>query len=297
MALAIAFSTCFPLNAAKSEQETGNSEALLFLSKRRGSHFQSSLMSKETDKTVRTPSEVYQAVLSKHVQGVRFDYKSLKNEPDALNSYLEWVSQQKVDDFSLKEELAFIINAYNAYTLKAVIDHYPISGSRKGWPSNSIGQIPGVWKKWKIRVAGKDMTLDELEHRWIRSLDEPRIHFGVNCASIGCPPLRKEVFRASELEVQLEEQTSEFLASNHGLRFTPVSRELGLSKLFEWFHRDFEGEATPWSRKYGKFAGVVGFVSKYLKPSLVYRLKNEVIKVSFFDYDWGLNEVVQSRSE
>lgn len=267
----------------------------MLLSDKRAAHSRSGTLSSENRRT--SPREAYQRVLSKHVKGVRFDYQSLKNDPVALNLYLEWISQQKVDEFSLEEELAFTINAYNAYTLKAVIDHYPINGRRKGWPSNSIGQIPGVWKKWKIRVAGENTTLDELEHRWIRSLDEPRIHFAINCASIGCPPLRSEAFQASKLEKQLEEQTREFLASNHGLRFTPVSQELSLSKLFEWFSRDFVGEAKPWSRKYGKYAGVVGFVSRYLKPSLVHRLKSEKIKVSFFDYDWGLNEVRKSRSE
>jgi len=283
------------LNAVESKRESHDSEAMLILSDKRAAQSESSAFSSETGRI--SPKEAYQSVLSKHVQVVRFDYQALKNEPDGLNNYLKWISHMKVDEFSLAEELAFTINAYNAYTLKAVIDHYPISGKRKGWPSNSIGQIPGVWKKWKIRMAEQEMTLDELEHRWIRSLDEPRIHFAINCASIGCPPLRNEPFQASKLELQLEEQTREFLASNHGLRFTPVSQKLSLSKLFEWFSRDFEGEAKPWSRKYGKYAGVVGFVSKYLKPSLVHRLKNETIQVSFFDYDWGLNEVRKLRSE
>ncbi|MDG2171001.1 MAG: DUF547 domain-containing protein, partial [Opitutales bacterium] len=150
-------------------------------------------------------------VLKKHVLGSNVDYASLAKDTQLLDRYLtqlDAVPRAVVDAWTRDKQLAFWINAYNAFTLRVILDYYPIkTWTFKGLvvPWNSIIQIPGVWKKIKWEVAGQSLTLDHIEHGLIRpTFNEPRIHFAIVCASIGCPSLRAEAITFDKLEDQLE---------------------------------------------------------------------------------------------
>ena len=137
------------------------------------------------------------------------------------------------------QRMAFWINAYNFFTLHAIVDHYPIRGSWfSRYPQNSIRQIDGVWTRLTWRVAGRQVSLDDIEHRILRpEFKDPRIHFAVNCASLGCPPLRGEPYRAGTLDAQLDDNARQFLASPHGLRVD--GRTLAVTSILKWYGGDF----------------------------------------------------------
>lgn len=209
------------------------------------------------------------------------DYAGLKKNDAALKSYLSTVtsvSSAAYADFSEDEKLAFLINAYNAFTLELIITNYPIQSIKD---LGSILRSP--WKKKFFTILGKESNLDGIEHGRIRKeFAEPRIHFAVNCASIGCPALRAEPFLAESLEEQLEDATRLFLKDKSRNRFEVESSQLLLSGIFNWYGEDFiESKGS-----------VEAFVAPYLATA---NAPAEVIasakKTSFLDYDWGLNEL------
>ncbi|NQZ00409.1 MAG: DUF547 domain-containing protein [Bdellovibrionales bacterium] len=207
------------------------------------------------------------------------NYKALKQSPAQLDSYLEQLSavtKNEYSAFSREQKLAFLINAYNAFTLKLIINHYPVK---------SIKDIGGLfsspWKKEFFKLWGKDMYLDKIEHKILRKkFKEPRIHFAVNCASIGCPALRGEAFTSEKLNMQLEEQTQIFLTDESRNFINKTSKEVHLSKIFDWFEGDFEkGGST-----------VAKFVAPYMTSDIDLQKQLESYEIEHTDYDWKLNE-------
>ena len=199
--------------------------------------------------------------------------------------------------------MAFWINVYNALTLKAIVDHYPIQSSFLKsfvYPRNSIRQIPGVWDKLTFSVMGRDMTLDEIEHRVLRArFNEPRIHMALVCAAKGCPPLRNEQYTAAKLERQLDDQTNRFLSNAKKFRIDRENKTVYLSPIFDWFGDDFikTYRANRAFQGYSaKERAVLNFVSRYLgDPDRMY-LEKGGYSLSYLPYDWSLNEKVSRDS-
>lgn len=227
----------------------------------------------------------WSVILQKYVHAVgpasQVDYGGLKKETSSLESYLaslSSVSKKEFDGFSREEQMAFLINAYNGFTLQTVVQHYPIK---------SIKDIGSFFKNtWKIKffkLFGEETNLDAIEHEMLRkNYKEPRIHFAVNCASIGCPALRNEAYTAARLNQQLEEQTKQFLRDGSRNKIDDKNMKLELSMIFDWFKEDFEREGS----------SVPKFVAKYITDDSALRAKVEKgeFKVSHLDYDWGLNK-------
>ncbi|MEM1441443.1 MAG: DUF547 domain-containing protein [Verrucomicrobiota bacterium] len=199
-------------------------------------------------------------------------YSSLKADRAGLDQYLEKtgaVSRSTFDSWSRNEQLAFLINVYNAETLQLIIDNYPTKSIRK-----LGGFLGSPWKKDVVVLFGKKTTLDFVEHDFIRVdyADEPRIHFALVCAAKGCPPLRREAFTAGRLESQLEDQTKTFLTDKEKNRVEGDT--LYLSSIFDWYGEDFT--------KTGKSLGE--YVDRYMPGSAAGK------PIKYTDYDWGLNE-------
>lgn len=161
----------------------------------------------------------YAATLKTYVnnQGM-LNYKELKSNREKLDSFVFSVGRLNTESYekwSEKKKIAFWLNIYNGLTLKAIIDNYPIKSSffkARLYPKNSIRQISGVWDKLKFTVMGREMTLDEIEHKTLRkNFNEPRIHVALVCAAMGCPLLRNELYTGDKLDVQLNDQTHRFL--------------------------------------------------------------------------------------
>ena len=157
------------------------------------------------------------------------DYFAFKNNEERLEDYLEYLSENQPKKSSAKnEKLAYWINAYNAFTVKLIIDNYPIK---------SIKDIGKPWDKKFITIDGKNLSLNHIEHEILRKMNEPRIHFAIVCASFSCPKLDNQAFTADKLEAQLTRVTKAFLADKN--RNEISEKSIKISKIFDWFSKDF----------------------------------------------------------
>ncbi len=228
---------------------------------------------------------LWNEILNKYVdadRGVsRVDYQAIQRNQVALNQYLEElvsVSLEEYRGWSKSQRLAFLINAYNAFTVKLIVGNYPVDSIKDlgGWLSSP-------WKKKFFTLLGEEKHLDNIEHDIIRKdFDEPRIHFAVNCAAVGCPPLRQEAFVAERLDQQLEEATQVFLMDERRNRYDPESKRLELSSIFKWYGYDFEKKA----------GSTEAFVTPYITqdPQAQERIRRREVQVRYLDYDWSLND-------
>ncbi len=206
------------------------------------------------------------------------DYKGIKEEDSKkLSIYLKSlssVSKKEYRSFSKDERLAFLINAYNAFTIDKIVKNYPVK-SIKDLSTSVFGvPVPGksVWDEKFFKFLGKKRSLNDIEHGMIRkSFKEPRIHFAVNCASIGCPSLANNAFVASSLDAQLEKAALNFL--NNKMKNKVKGKTIYHSKIFTWYGGDFE---------------VIGGFKKYIKTKLGLSGKFDFEDL---DYDWNLNKL------
>lgn len=222
----------------------------------------------------------YARVLETVVEDARVDYVKLKADTAELDAYLNEVAlvpQAEFAQWTEADQLALLLNLYNARTLRLIVDHYPIKSIR------NIGFLPGAaWRELIVRFGGQIMTLGHLENKIIRAdYDEPRIHFALVCAALGCPPLRGEPFVGDRLEQQLDDQARQFLAESDKNRFDPERNTLYLSPIFKWYDDDFIKPA--------------GSLAAYVKPFLpeaqqIALTEPSKVKVRFTQYDWGLNQ-------
>lgn len=213
----------------------------------------------------------YAALLAKYVgpKGVRYaEWKANAADVAALNAVTEGIAADKLPG-GRDEKLAFDINAYNAWTLKGVLDAYPIKSVR------DVAPLFGFFTRSNITVAGERTSLNNLEKKVIiPTFKEPRVHFALNCASRSCPPLRPEPYTGGSLGGQLDEQATGYLNTNPlGLK-VEGKEKVEASQIFEWYAKDFEPAG-----------GAVAFINRYRKEKLP-----EGVKVGFQKYDWSLNE-------
>lgn len=207
------------------------------------------------------------------------DYQKLKDGPAKLDHYLstlEKVSLTEFDTFTQEQKLAFLINAYNGFTLKLVTLNYPVSSIKK------IGGLSGPWKIRFIELLGEKRHLDDIEHNMIRKwFQEPRIHFAVNCASIGCPDLSQVAYEDVNLDQQLEEAASSFLGNQTLNRLSKSGKTLEVSSIFNWFKKDFVTS----------HGSLPNFLVQYLP--LAQAEKQQVLSgeigIKYLEYDWSLN--------
>ena len=231
-------------------------------------------------------------LLQKHVKPIAgssaLDYAAFKRDRVLLRNYLQslaLVSQEVFDSWPNEYQLAFLINAYNAATIELILAHYP--------KIESIRQIRSPWSKKFISLFGKKFSLDNIEHDMIRGsgrYNEPRIHFAVNCASIGCPPLLNTAYEGEKLDAQLEASTKLFL-SDKSRNFYDGQR-LNISKIFSWYRKDFE-------QGWGGANSLAEFLSLYqeslsLNDTQISALIEGDIKIKSTSYDWDLNIIMGS---
>jgi hypothetical protein len=243
----------------------------------------------------------YAAVLKDHVDDKGMvNYKRLKASPQKLNAFvaaMSTVQPNSYEKWNKKEQIALWLNAYNALTLKAIVDNYPIKSSffrSRIYPKNSIRQIPGVWSKIKFNIMGRDLTLGQIEHEILRKkFNEPRIHMAMVCAAMGCPPLLNKPYFAQRLNEQLQGRTRRFLANPAKFRIDSKAGVVYLSPIFKWFKGDFFNKYAPekYISKHGKeVSAVLNFIAGHLeKPDREYLLAGN-FKIKYLKYDWSLNE-------
>jgi hypothetical protein len=232
-------------------------------------------------------SSAYAEVLQQVVtpQG-RVRYAALEADPAGLDAHLAAVASGDPSDLARRPEadrVAFWINAYNAITLKTIIDNYPVqprglAGLR--YPPSSIRQIAGAWSDRRWTVLGRKMSLDDIEHETLRrQFAEPRVHVALVCAALGCPPLRSEPYEGARLASQLDDQARRYLASPAGLQLATDGRSVAVSAIFKWFAADFEATG-----------GVRAFLACHAPEAARRAVADQRSRITYLDYDWSLND-------
>lgn len=236
------------------------------------------------------------ALLARHVvllrggQASQVRYAGFASDRAALKGYLAALSAVPASafaGFSKPQQQAFLINAYNAFTVELILSRYPALKSIK-----DLGSLfSSPWKPKWIPLLGSTLSLDDIEHETLRKpgvYDEPRVHFAVNCASVGCPMLREEAFVADRLEAQLAQQAQRFMADRSRNRWNSAQGRLELSKIFDWYGGDFQ-------RGHQGIRSLPGFAARHAdvladNEAERARLRSEKFDITFLDYDWALND-------
>ena len=229
----------------------------------------------------------WDALVKKHVvlldggRASRLDYAAMAKDRKALKDYLADLSRVPEAEFkawSRSEQMAFLTNAYNAFTVEKILARYP--GIRSIWDFGRIFGNP--FKEEFFTLLGERRSLDGIEHGLLRPVfREPRVHYAVNCASIGCPMLREEAYVPGRLDEQLEEQARRFLSDRSRNRYDAASGKLQVSRIFDWFAEDFE----PRGRYFAPYA-------ELLSDDAAGRdaVRGARAGLDFLDYDWSLND-------
>jgi hypothetical protein len=240
-------------------------------------------------------------LLHKHVRYVqdgnasRVDYAGFAQDRAQLEAVLDEdskVARAEFDAWTKAQQQAFLINAYNAFTVELILTKYPDLKSIRDLGSF----ISKPWSKKFFRLFGEESYLDFIEHEMLRKdgvYDDPRVHVAVVCASIGCPMLRNEAFVPEKLDSQLDDAMRRFLSDRSRNRYDPQARKLEVSKIFDWYGKDFE-------RGHNGFTSVKATLARYAdqladKPEDRAVVRGEKADVTFLDYDWSLNDTRPSR--
>ena len=248
--------------------------------------------------------KAWTALLKKHVvlvddgKSSQARYAGFQQDRAALKGYLESLSkvtQAEFDGWGKAQRMAFLVNAYNAFAVEKILTRYPNINSI--WDFGKLFGNP--FKDRFFTLFGREFTLDGIEHETLRkpgAYDEPRVHFAVNCASVGCPMLREEAYVAARLESQLEEQTRRFLSDRSRNRYNAEDGRLEVSRIFDWFKEDWasgyrglEGKGTPLRSREQFFAGYAALLADRLEHRKL--IEDQKAPIQFLDYDWALNDV------
>ena len=214
--------------------------------------------------STKTIHDIWNKLLQKNVNETgEVNYKSFRNDRSILKEYLYILSSNlPSNQSSIEEKKAYWINAYNAFTIKLIIDNYPLK---------SIKDIKDPWDVRLFKLGKKWYNLNEIEHKILRPMGDPRIHFGINCASISCPPLANKAYTADNIEELLNRQAIKFI--NDPLRNNISPNILELSKIFSWFAKDFKIKGS-----------LIDFLNIYSNIQIERNAKK-----SFLLYNWSLN--------
>jgi len=207
----------------------------------------------------------WDVLLKKHVDKNGFvDYKGFLISKSELTNYINYLSKNVPDkSWTTQEQLAYYINIYNALTINLILENYPIK---------SIKDISKPWGKTVITLNNNDYSLGDIEHKILRKINEPRIHFAINCASYSCPNLLNEAFTASKIEEQLEHVSNSFINGNKN---NISAKNPKLSKIFKWYKKDFNVNG----------GSLISFINNYSSIKI-----DADSKIDYLDYNWNLNE-------
>ena len=228
----------------------------------------------------------WQRILIAYTHEGRVNYMALKGRDSDLKASIQTIeslSKGEYESFNTKQKMVFWINAYNIGVTKTIVDNYPIKRGFNikalAYPANSIQQISNVWYTPVLSSLEQQVSLNDIENKFLRpEFKDPRVHFAIVCASIGCPVIRSEAYTAEKLDQQLSEQIRKFLNDPQKSRYDSLKNVLYLSPIFKWFSEDFK-----------QMGGVIVFIKKYA-PADLFNGLSEQTRIEWLGYNWSLNE-------
>lgn len=219
--------------------------------------------------------KTWDTLLQKHVKNGRVSYKAFAEDVKQLDSYLGTLEKVDISTFSREHKLAFWINAYNAFTVKLILNHYPVK---------SIREIDRPWKQRIWKAAGEILSLNDIEYKKLRKeLKEPRIHFAIVCASIGCPNLQSFAFSGDRVNNQLDQVARQFFGYHKHFFIEEDGPDVTIyiSQIFNWFGNDFGKDKNE----------RIAFILSYLEAPVAKKIKKAFsVEMKYLSYDWNLNE-------
>ncbi|WP_204343972.1 DUF547 domain-containing protein [Psychroserpens algicola] len=192
------------------------------------------------------------------------DYKGFQSDAQKLDEYINYLaSKVPTNNWSLNEQLAYFINVYNANTIKLIIDNYP---------TKSIKDISNPWMKNRLKIGDEDYSLADIENGILRKMNEPRIHFAINCASYSCPKLLNTAYTTDNVQELMERATKEFINNSEKNKLSAMQPKL--SEIFKWYKSDFTENGS-----------LIDYINQYAETKI-----SAYANIDYIDYDWNLNE-------
>jgi hypothetical protein len=245
---------------------------------------------------------LYDSLLDTYVRDGLVYYRALQQDRGKLNRYLAVLagtSAAEMAKWDRPQQMAFWINAYNAFVLSTVINHYPIQGPSKQYPANSIRQIPGAFETTKHAAGGRSVTLDQIETTILSGYNDPRVYVALGRGAVGSGRLRSEAFSGSRLEQQLAQSTQQFATSPHYVRVDQLAGKVSVSPMLSWrapsFIAAYADKSFELANRTAIELAAVGLLRPYFLPVEEEFLKKNGWQLDYLNFDWRLNDLTGGR--
>lgn len=238
----------------------------------------------------------FDQILDLYVRGGEVYYRALQSDRARLDRYVNQLASEAVDKLPREEQLAFWLNAYDALVLRTVIDHYPIQGHARDYPSKSIRQVPGAFERLTHRVAGRTLTLDQIEQTILPEFHDPRVYFAIGRGAHGGGRLRSESFTAVRLQAQLAEAAAECVTRTECLQIDRAAGKVAVSAVFSWREKEFSAAyAANAPAAFASRSPIERAALAFAEPKLLASertfLAANAFQVIFKPFDWTLNDL------
>ncbi|MSO56397.1 MAG: DUF547 domain-containing protein [Acidobacteria bacterium] len=244
----------------------------------------------------------FDAILDTYVRDGLVYYRALQGDRAKLNRYVASLASVPASDYASwdkPKKMAFWINAYNAFVLKTVVDHYPIRGTSRGYPSNSIRQIPGAFDQIRHTAAGRSVTLDQIENTVLLGFTECRVYLVLGRGAVGSGRLRSEAFSGARLEQQLAQSTGQFATGPGYVKVDQLGGKLSVSPIISWraplFVEAYLASSLDLPKRTPIELAAIGLIRPYLLPAEEDFIKKNTFQLSYLDFDWRLNDLTGGR--
>jgi len=238
----------------------------------------------------------FDEILDANVRDGYVYYRALKSERGRLDGYIASLANVQLDSASPQEQVAFWLNGYNAVVLRTVIDHYPIQRVSREYPANSIRQISGAFERNTVRLAGKTVTLDQIEQNILPAFHDPRVFFALGRGAVGSGRLRSEAYTPAKLEQQLAQDTSECASRSQCVQIDAAQNIMHVSSIFSWRRDQFieayaDKARTGFANRSPIERAVIAFVDPKMLNAEQDFLKQNTFKMEYLPFDWSLNDL------
>jgi len=243
-----------------------------------------------------TRQQRFDEILDANVRDGYVYYRALKSERARLDGYIASLANVQLDSASPQEQVAFWLNGYNALVLRTVIDHYPIQQRTREYPANSIRQVPGAFERNTFRLAGRTVTLDQVEQTVLPAFHDPRVFFALGRGAVGSGRLRSEAYTPAKLEQQLAEDTSECASRSQCIQIDGTQNTMRVSSIFSWRRDQFieayaDKARTGFANRSPVERAVIAFVDPRMLNAEQDFLKQNTFKMEYLPFDWSLNDL------